>query len=188
MGVDYLAYALIDALVDYYFVIAEEIGERIDAIDKKVLDNPSPLLLKQIQTLKNELVKVRKAIWPLRDIISTLERNDSGLIRSETNVFLRDLHDHVIQLIETIETYRDLVGGLFDIYLSSQSNRTNEVIRLLTVITSIFIPLTFIVGVYGMNFKFFPELNWQYGYPIIWGIMVAIALGMLVFFKKREWI
>jgi magnesium transporter len=188
MGVDYLAYALIDALVDYYFVIAEEIGERIDTIDKKVLDNPSPLLLKQIQTLKNELVKVRKAIWPLRDIISTLERNDSGLIRSETNVFLRDLNDHIIQLIETIETYRDSVGGLFDIYLSSQSNRTNEVIRLLTVITSIFIPLTFIVGIYGMNFKFFPELNWQYGYPMVWGIMVAIALGMLVFFKKREWI
>lgn len=188
MGVDYLAYALIDALVDYYFVIAEEIGERIDVIDKKVLDNPSPLLLKQIQTLKNELVKVRKAIWPLRDIISTLERNDSGLVRAETNVFLRDLHDHVIQLIETIETYRDLVGGLFDIYLSSQSNRTNEVIRLLTVITSVFIPLTFIVGVYGMNFKVFPELDWHYGYAMVWAAMIIIATGMLVFFRKRDWI
>jgi magnesium transporter len=188
MGADYFAYALIDAAVDYYFVAVEQIGERLDAIDKKVLDSPSPAILKQIHSLKNDLIKVRKAIWPLRDVISSLERNDSKLIRPETLIFIRDLHDHIVQLIEAVETYRDLVGGLFDIYLSSQSNRTNEIIRVLTVTTSIFIPLTFIVGIYGMNFKFFPELEWHYGYHLVWALMITVAIGMVSFFRKRGWI
>jgi magnesium transporter len=188
MGADYFAYALVDAAVDYYFVAVESIGERLDAIDKKVLDSPSPATLKQIHSLKNDLIKVRKAIWPLRDVISSLERNESKLVNPETLIFIRDLHDHIVQLIEAVETYRDLVGGLFDIYLSSQSNRTNEIIRVLTVTTSTFIPLTFIVGVYGMNFKFFPELEWHYGYHFVWILMIAVAVGMVSFFRKRGWI
>lgn len=188
MGPDYLAYSLIDATVDYYFEVVEDIGSKIDAIDKQVLDSPTPILLKQLHALKNDLVKIRKAIWPLRDVINNLQRADSPLVRQETEVFLRDLHDHIIQLIETVETYRDLVSGLFDIYLSSQSNKTNDIIKVLTIITSIFVPLTFIVGVYGMNFQYLPELTWHFGYHAVWGVMIGIALGMVGYFRRRGWI
>jgi magnesium transporter len=188
MGPDYLAYSLIDATVDYYFEVVEDIGSKIDAIDKQVLDSPTPTLLKQLHSLKNDLVKIRKAIWPLRDVINNLQRADSPLVRQETEVFLRDLHDHIIQLIETVETYRDLVSGLFDIYLSSQSNKTNDIIKVLTIITSIFVPLTFIVGVYGMNFQYLPELTWHFGYHGVWGVMIGIALGMVGYFRRRGWI
>lgn len=188
MGADYFAYALMDSIVDHYFVVVEELGARIEILDEAILERPSPNTLQEIHSLKNELISVRKAVWPLRDIVSGLERNECKLIRPETTVFIKDLYDHVIQLIDTVEVYRDLVGGLFDIYLSSISNRTNEVIRVLTVTTSIFIPLTFIVGVYGMNFHYFPELEWKYGYPLIWLVMIGLASGMIYFFRKRGWI
>ncbi len=188
MGPDYLAYALIDATVDYYFEVVEDIGSKIDSTDKQVLDNPNPALLRQLHNLKNDLVKIRKAVWPLRDAINSLERAESPLVNKETEVFLRDLHDHIIQLIDTVETYRDLVSGLFDIYLSSQSNKTNDIIKVLTIVTAIFVPLTFIVGVYGMNFQYLPELTWRYGYHLIWGVMLAIAMSMVAYFRRRGWL
>lgn len=188
MGADYFAYALMDSIVDHYFVVVEELGARIEILDEAILQRPSPKTLQEIHSLKNELITVRKSVWPMRDIVAGLARNEGKLIRPETEVFIKDLYDHVIQLIDTVEIYRDLVGGLFDIYLSSISNRTNEIIRVLTVTTSIFIPLTFIVGVYGMNFHYFPELEWKYGYPMIWLVMLSMAGGMLILFRKRGWI
>jgi len=187
MGADYLAYALLDQVVDNYFLVLENLGEQIEDLEEELITNPDASTLQTIHHLKRELIYLRKSVWPLREAISSLERGESPLFQPETLVYLRDVYDHTIQVIDTIETFRDMVSGMLDIYLSSVSNRMNEVMKVLTIIATIFIPLTFIAGVYGMNFVNMPELQWRWGYFLIWGVMVAVAVGMVIYFKKRGW-
>lgn len=186
-GADYLAYCLIDAIVDNYFVILEEIGEKIENLQEQVLDQPAPDTLSAIHSAKRDMIFLRKALWPVRELVSGLMRSESMLIKESTNIFLRDVYEHSVQVIETIETLRDMLSSALDIYLSSTSNRMNEVMRVLTVISTLFIPLTFIVGIYGMNFENMPELKMRYGYAGIWIIMMLTVAGMIYFFKKRKW-
>ena len=188
LGADYLAYTLLDAIIDNYFVVLEKLGERIEDLEEQLVANPTPAVLHSIHKLKRDMIQIRKSVWPLREVIAALERGESSLISEPTRVYLRDVYDHTIQVIDTLETFRDMVSGMLDIYLSSVSNRLNEVMKVLTIIATIFIPLTFIVGVYGMNFKYMPELEWHWGYPAVMLIMLAIGLCMLVFFRKKRWI
>ena len=186
-GADYLAYSLIDTIVDNYFNILEHLGEKIEIIEESLVINPSTQTLQAIQHLKREMIFLRKSVWPLRETISSLERTECQLIKESTGLFLKDIYDHTIQVIDTIETFRDMLSGILDIYLSSISNRMNEIMKVLTIIATIFMPLTFLVGVYGMNFKYMPELEWHWGYFFILGIMITIAVSMLVYFRKKRW-
>jgi len=188
LGADYLAYSLIDAVVDNYFSVLEKLGEKIEAIEEVLVTEPASATLNEIHRLKRELIYLRKAVWPLREVVGGLERGDSPLVQDATRLYMRDVYDHTIQVIDAVETYRDMVSGMLDIYLSSVSNRMNSVMKVLTVIATIFMPLTFLAGVYGMNFKHMPELDWPLGYPLLWLLMIAIAAAMLVFFKKKEWL
>ena len=188
MGADYLAYSLIDAIVDNYFAILEGIGEKIEDIEEELVTNPKRETLHRIHEMKREMIFLRKAVWPLREVISVLERGESPLIKNTTVVYLRDVYDHTIQVIDTIETSRDMLSGMLDIYLSSISNRMNEIMKFLTIIGTIFIPLTFIVGIYGMNFEFMPEIRWRYGYFAVMTFMFAIGIFMLFYFKKKKWL
>lgn len=188
MGADYLAYALIDAVVDYYFVVLEKLGDGIEALGEETVADPTPTTLNTIQSLKRELGFVRRSIWPLREVVGALQRGESPLIHESTGVYLRDVYDHTIQVVETVESYRDMVSGMFDTYLSSVSNRMNEVMKVLTIIATIFIPVTFIAGVYGMNFHFMPELNWPWAYPVVLLIMLAVGLGMVAYFRRKRWL
>jgi magnesium transporter len=188
MGADYLAYTLIDTVVDMYFLILENFGEVIEDTEENLLTDPGPETLESIQMLKREMMVLRKSVWPLREVVSQLERGESSLFGKATKVYLRDVYDHTIQVIDTIETYRDMLSGMLDIYLSSISNRMNEVMKVLTVIATIFIPLTFLVGVYGMNFKYMPELEKQWSYPVLWVVMGIIALVMVAHFKRKKWL
>jgi len=188
MKADYLAYSLLDAIVDRYFLVVERVGDRIEEIDDRLLSEPSPHDLQDIHRLKRDLLAVRKAVWPLREEIAALEKGEPPLVHPETRVFLRDLYDHVIQSIEMVETFRDLLAGVHDTYLSTVSNRMNEVMKVLTIISTLFIPLTFIAGVYGMNFEHMPELKWRWGYFAVWGVMGIVTMGMLLFFRRRKWI
>ncbi len=187
-GADYLAYSLIDAIVDNYFIILEKIGERIEEIEEKLVTNPTPETLKIIHELKSEMIFLRKSVWPLREVISGLQRMESPLIKESTAVYLRDVYDHTIQVIDTVETFRDMLSGMLDIYLSSISNKMNEIMKVLTIIATIFIPLTFIAGVYGMNFKYMPELEWQFGYFAILILMSVIGFLMLIYFRGKKWL
>jgi magnesium transporter len=188
LGADYLAYSLIDAIVDQYFVVLEQIGERIEFMEEELVTSPTTETLHVIHEMKQELVFMRKSIWPLREVIGRLERAEPPLIQETTGIYLRDVYDHSIQIIDSVETFRDIVSGMLDIYLSSISNRMNEVMKVLTVIATIFIPLTFIVGVYGMNFHYMPELQWHWGYFTVWGVMIAIAIMMILYFRRRRWL
>lgn len=188
MGSDYLAYALIDAIVDGYFSVLEELGERVVDLEEELALTPERSTLHLINELKKEIIFLRRAVWPLREAISFLERGDSQLLSDSTRIYFRDVYDHTVQVIDTIETYRDLLSGMLDLYLSSISNRTNEVMKFLTVIGTIFMPLTFLVGVYGMNFKHMPELEWHNGYFALWGVMIALSLLMVAYFRKRNWL
>jgi magnesium transporter len=188
MGADYLVYALLDAIVDNYFIILEKIGEQIEFLEEKLVINPVPETLNIIHKLKREMLFFRKSVWPLREVISVLERGESQLIKGSTKIFLRDVYDHNIQIIDTIETLREMLSGMLDIYLTGISNRLNAVMKVLTIIATIFMPLTFIAGVYGMNFKFMPELEWRWGYPVIVLTMFAIGISMLFFFKRKKWL
>jgi magnesium transporter len=188
MGSDYLAYSMIDAVVDSYFMILEKLGERIELIEEELITDPGTKTLHEIHYLKREMIFLRKAVWPLREVIGMMMRGYSPLIRDSMKMYLRDVYDHTIQVIDTVETLRDMVSGMLDIYLSSVSNRLNAVMKVLTIIATIFIPLTFLVGVYGMNFKYMPELEWRFGYPLLWLIMLFIGGSMLIFFKKRKWL
>lgn len=188
LGPDYLIYSLIDTIVDNYFFILEKIGERLEEMEIKLITDPSPSLLHSIYKLKREIIYLRKSVWPLREVISRLERDETPLIKDQTKIFIRDVYDHTIQVIDSIESYRDILGGMLDIYLSSISNKMNSVIKVLTMISTIFIPLTFIVGVYGMNFEYFPELKYKYSYFAVWGVMLGIALAMLFYFRKKKWL
>jgi magnesium transporter len=188
LGADYLAYALIDAIVDHYFVVLEQIGEKIEFLEEKLVTDPTPGTLQTIHSLKRDMIFLRKSIWPLREVIGGLERRESPLIGESIAVYLRDVYDHTIQVIDTLETFRDMISGMLDIYLSSVSNRMNEVMKVLTIITTIFIPLSLIAGIYGMNFKYMPELEIPWGYPVVWGIMLAIAAMMLIYFRRKKWL
>ncbi len=186
-GADYLAYALLDLIVDQYFILLEKLGEDIEDLEEELVSNPTQETLHAMHQLKRDLLISRKSVWPLREVLSRLERAESPLIKESTGVYLRDVYDHVIQVIDTIETFREMLSGMLDIYLSSISNRLNEIMKMLTIIATIFIPLTFVAGVYGMNFKYMPELEWYWGYFAALGIMGTIAAVMLAYFRRKGW-
>jgi magnesium transporter len=188
MSADFLAYALIDVIVDNYFQILEKIGERIEDIEEELVENPVPGTVQAIHNLKREMILLRKSVWPLREIVNHLQREDSKLIKGSTLAYLRDVYDHTIQVIDTIESFRDMLGGMLDLYLSVVSNRMNEIMKVLTIIATIFIPLTFIAGIYGMNFVNMPELEWRFGYPIILLIMIIMSISMLFYFRIKKWL
>jgi len=188
MGADYLAYALLDAVVDNYFVVLEQVGEKIEFLEEELVTNPMPETLQIIHNLKRDMIFLRKSIWPLREAVGGLGRGETPLIGDSISIYLRDVYDHTIQVIDTIETFRDMISGMLDIYLSSISNRMNEVMKVLTIIATIFIPLTLVTGLYGMNFKYMPELEWRWGYPMVWVIMLAVSAAMLVYFRRKKWL
>jgi len=184
---DYLAYSLFDSIVDNYFVILESIGEVIEGLEEEVVEQPTKKTLQNIHILKRNMLYLRRSVWPLREVISYLQRSESDLIEDSTELYLRDVYDHTIQVIDTLESFRDMVSGMLDIYLSSISNKMNEVMKVLTIIATIFIPLTFIAGIYGMNFAFMPELQWKWGYFVTLGVMLGVFIGMLIYFKRKKW-
>jgi magnesium transporter len=188
MGADYLAYTLLDIIVDHYFAILEKLSEKIEELEEKLVTNPTTPILQKIQNLKREMIFLRKWVWPLREVISSLERGESSWIQEGTRFYLRDVYDHTIQVMDTVETFREVLSGMMDIYLSSINNRMNAVMKVLTIIATIFMPLTFLAGVYGMNFKHMPELEWQWGYPLLWVFMILIAVFMLISFRKKRWL
>ena len=188
MKSDYLAYALIDTIVDHYFIVLEKLGEKIEGMEEELVTKPTPETLQTIHTLKRELIFLRKSIWPLREVISVLERGELSLIHESTGIYLRDVYDHTIQVVDTIETFRDMVSGMLDIYLSSISNKMNEVMKVLTIIATIFIPLTFVAGIYGMNFKYIPELEWHWGYAGALILRGLIAFVMILYFRNKKWL
>ena len=189
MGSDYLAYLLLDAVIEHYFVILEKLGDLIEPLEDRLLNDPAEQSnIKEIYKLKHESLFLRKSIWPLREVTNNFQKIETSLINNSTRVFLRDLYDHTVQIIDTIETMRDMLSGMIDLYLSSVSNKMNEVMKVLTIIGSIFIPLTFLAGIYGMNFKFMPELEWKWGYYSLISLMVVLVIVMVCFFKKKKWI
>jgi magnesium transporter len=184
---DYLAYLLTDVIVDNYFTVLDKISERIETLENKLVVNPTQKTLRAIYGLKREMLFLRKAVWPLRDVINKLERDDIQLINDSTKIYFRDIYDHIIQIIDTIETYREMISGMLEIYLSSISNRLNEVMKILTIISTIFIPVTFIASIYGMNFRFMPEINWKWSYFAVWAVIIGIAVYMIIYFKRKKW-
>lgn len=188
MGVDYLLYSLLDTIVDHYFEIMEYVGDKLETIEQDMLANPQPEKLKELYKFRRELIYLRKSVWPLREVIVKLERDDCPMISDDVKPFLRDVYDHTIQVIETVESTRDILSGIVDVYLSSVSNRMNSVMKVLTVISTIFMPLAFITGLYGMNFDNMPELHNQNGYYIVIGVCLTIAIGMLVYFQRKKWL
>lgn len=188
MRPDYLAYSLLDTIIDHYFLILEKFAERIEMLEEDLVSDPRPETLHQIHRMKREMIFLRKSAWPLREVIYGLEKSDSDLIHPATKIFLRDIYDHAVHIIDSIETYREMLSSMLDIYLSSVSNRMNQVMKVLTIIATIFMPLTFLAGVYGMNFRFMPELGWRWGYPLILFFMLGVGAVMLYFFKKKKWL
>ena len=193
-GADYLLYTLLDLVIDGGFPLFERFGETLEDLEAELLDKPDQTTLHRIHQLKRELLLLRRSLWPQREVVNALMRIEQPLLTEETRMYLRDCYDHTVQIMDLLETYRDMATGMLDVYLSSMSLRTNEVMRVLTLIATIFIPLTFIVGIYGMNFSHatspwaMPELHWYFGYPLIWLVMIAVAGGLLYFFKRRTWL
>ncbi|MBE9107038.1 magnesium/cobalt transporter CorA [Nostoc cf. edaphicum LEGE 07299] len=193
-GADYLAYAVLDAIIDGFFPVLELYGERIEELEEEVIVRPTPQTLQSIYQIRRELLQLRRAIWPQRDAINALIRDGSDLISEEVRIYLRDCYDHTVQVMDMVETYRELASGLMDVYLSAVSNKMNEIMKVLTIVSTIFIPLTFVAGIYGMNFNTekspynMPELNWYWGYPLCWAVMLAIAFSLLFFFWRRGWL
>ncbi len=188
LGTDYLAYAIMDTVVDQYFTLTDTLEEAIETIEVKLLDRPMVDIFTRIQLLKRELVFIRKAITPLREVLLAMQRCETGLIQEKTLPYFGDVFDHTLRVIDTMDSYRDLINGMLDIYLSSVSNRMNEIMKVLTVFATIFIPLTFLVGIYGMNFDFMPELHWKWSYPILWGFFFLIPAVLLIWFRKKKWL
>ena len=188
MSADYLAYTLLDAVVDTYFLILEKLGDKIEKLEDDLIHSPTKETLDQIHFLKREMIFLRKAIWPLREMIHSLQRSESVFYSEQTHLYLRDVYDHSVRVIETIETYRDLLSGMMDIYHSILSNKMNEIMKVLTIISSVFIPVTFIAGVYGMNFHHMPELRSKWGYPLALLSMLMIISGMLYYFRRKKWL
>jgi magnesium transporter len=187
MGADYLAYSLLDAVVDNYFVVLEKMGEKIEALETELIEDPTQQTVQKIYQLKRELIFLHNAVWPLREAVSSLTKHESPLVRETTVPYLRDVYDHVIHVIDSVDIYREMISSMLDMYLSSVSYRLNAVMKVLTIIATIFMPLTFLVGVYGMNFKYLPELEWHYGYPALWVVMLGITGLMLYYFKRKKW-
>jgi magnesium transporter len=188
MTSDYLVYSLIDSIIDSYFSILEVFGDRIEKLEEELVNNPVKKTLTEIYRIKREMLYIRKSVWPLREAISRLERGESDLITRNTHLYLRDVYDHTINVLDTIETYRDMLSGMIDIYLSSISNRLNETMKYLALISTIFIPMTFIASIYGMNFELMPELKWAHGYLFALSLMAAIGLSFLIYFKRKKWV
>lgn len=188
MGADFLAYTLMDAIVDNYFIVLETMSDRLDVLEEKLVVNPGMKSLRLLHGMKRDMVRMMRSVWPLREVANSLQRGESALVHESTTVYLRDLYDHVVQIIDTVETLRDVVSGLIDIYLSSISNRTNEIMKVLTIIATIFIPLTFVAGVFGMNFKYMPELEWRWGYPLCLLLMFCVAMLLIIYFRRKRWI
>lgn len=186
-GSDYLSYLLIDAIVDNYFTILEKVSEKIEGLEDEVIKNPTQDTLNTIHNLKTEMLYLKKSVWPLREVVNKLERGELTLIKKSTSVYLRDIYDHTIQVIDTTETLRDMLSGILDIYLSSVSNRMNEVMKVLTIIATIFIPITFIAGIYGMNFSNMPEFGWPWSYAVFWIVILIIGVTMIIYFKRKKW-
>jgi magnesium transporter len=187
-GPDYLAYALLDGIVDQYFLVLEHLDEKMEDLEEELIAGPTPDTLRDLHDLRRRMVYMRKAVWPLREVVGGLERGGSGLVKDSTHVYLRDVYDHTIQVMDALETLRDTLSGMLDIYMSSISNRMNEVMKVLTIFASIFIPLTFITGVYGMNFAYMPELTWRWAYPAAWLVMLGVGLTMLLYFRRKRWL
>lgn len=187
-GADYLAHHLMDAIVDQYFVVLEDIEEKIELLEDNLVLKTTPADLRAIHLLKRELIVLRKSLWPLREAIGLLQRADSPLIVDSDLIYFKDISDHIIAVIDTVDTFRDMLAGMLDVYLSSASIRLNQVMKVLTIIATIFMPLTFLAGIYGMNFDHMPELRWHWGYFAVWTVMLTIALGMLILFRKKKWI
>lgn len=186
-GPDYLLYSLIDVMIDHYFLVLENISDEIEDLENIVLINPDRHHLQQIHILKREIIELRKSVWPVREIIGNLQREESNLIKDTTQPYLRDLYDHILNVSDTIESMREMVGSLLETYLTNISNRMNEVMKVLTIISTIFIPLSFLAGVYGMNFEFIPELKWQWGYFTFWGFALVIFGSMIYYFRRKKW-
>lgn len=187
-GPDYLAYALIDTIVDHYFVVLESLGEKLEQLEHQILEHPGEDVLKQVYKIKRELLILRRSAWPLRELISGSEREDAPFIKASTRLYLRDAYEHLIEVIEVIEMFRDMSQSLIEIYLSSVNNRINQVMKMLAMVATIFMPLTLISSIYGMNFQFMPELKWEFGYPLVLAFMGVLTLGMLKLFKKKGWL
>jgi len=188
LGTDYLVYALIDSIVDGYYTILEVYGEKLQDLEKNLVENPTPNTLQLIHNIKRDMAFIRRSVWPLREVINALIRGESKLIHEKIEIYLKDIYDHTIQVIDTIETLRDIISGMIDLFMSSISNKMNEVMKVLTIIATIFIPLGFLAGLYGMNFKNMPELNWYLGYPMLLLGMLIVALFMLGYFRKKKWL
>jgi magnesium transporter len=186
-GPDYLVYTLLDAAVDNYFSVLEKLGENIEILADRVLKTPEPKTLNEIQTSKREMLFMHRWIWPLREAIGALGKRDSGLVKESTAIYLRDVYDHTLQIMDAVDLYREMLSETLDLYISSVSNKLNQIMTVLTIIATIFIPLTFLAGVYGMNFKYMPELEWRWGYPLIWFVMVGVGAFMLISFKRKKW-
>ncbi len=184
---DFLVYELLEATVESYFKIIEQLGEKIEVLETTIMSRPDSAALRKIYRLKRSMMFLRKTIWPMREILNNLLRSDNDLVCETSKIYLRDVYEHCTQLLDHIEIHREMLAGLLDIYLSSISYRMNAVMKVLTIISTIFIPLTFITSIYGMNFEFMPELKWQFGYTMVWGVVVAITIGMLYYFKKKRW-
>lgn len=187
-GADYLLYCLLDSVIDHYFLVLERFGDGLAQLEEQVFESPESATLRETQRIKTELLQVRRTIWPVRELVAALLREETSLIQESTLPFLRDVYDHAIQVFEMVESFRDVSASLLDVYLSTVSNRMNEVMKILTIMASIFIPLTFIAGIYGMNFEYMPELQTRWAYPIIWFVMILLAGGMLVFFRRKRWL
>jgi magnesium transporter len=187
-GADYLLYALIDAIVDSYFLILEQVGDESEDIEHELMEEPRKEVLQSIYDLKREMIYLSNSIWPLREVVGNLTRTDSKLIKENTRLYLRDVYDHIMQIVDIIESYRDILSGMLDTYLSSIGNKTNEVMKILTIFSSIFIPLTFLAGIYGMNFRYFPELDLPWAYPAFWVITIIIIVLMLGYFRRKKWL
>lgn len=186
-GPDYMAYALLDIIIDYYFGILEDLNEEIEIVEEALWSGEDVNALSSIHRLRRQLLQFRKSIWPLRDSINSLIRDQSSLVKDETKLFLRDVSDHTIQIVDSLDNNREMISSLHDMHQTNISNKMNEVMKVLTIIATIFIPLTFIAGIYGMNFEYMPELGWHYSYPIAWGVMISVTIGMIIYFKRKNW-
>jgi magnesium transporter len=187
-GVDYLAYALIDTLVDHYYILMDQLELLIDELEEEILSNPGREIKAKIHHFKLQLIVIRKMISPLREAIHRFSTSESPLIQKGTSIFVRDLFDHIIQVLDSVETQRDVMNGLYDLHLSEISQKTNNVVQVLTIISTIFIPLSFLTGIYGMNFQHMPELEWEYGYFSLWLFMITLTLGLIIYFKRKKWL
>ncbi|MGC9454272.1 MAG: magnesium/cobalt transporter CorA [Phycisphaerae bacterium] len=188
MGADYLAYCLLDAVVDNYYVVLEKVGEKVEALQDRIVSDPAPESLNTLHHMRRGVIYLRKAIWPLREVLATLQRRDSDLIVEGTEIYIRDVYDHVIQTMDSVETVREMLSAMVEMYMSSVSNRMNEVMKVLTIIATIFIPLTFIAGIYGMNFEYMPELGWKPAYFVVLAVMAGVGVAMAWMFRRKRWL